>query len=243
MARRPASPDTLRAQINEALLAAIDKAGTQEAFAQSLGVDPSTVSRWKKRGLNAKAARTLDKASIKVGRSTFPELMRQLEELEGTASGHRGKATSLFLPTQPTFARIPLAGIWFQGVPEHPSRPYASIDRVEVTQAHDRVSGRIRRLEPSKDTGFEWQFEGQVREETFLFVIFWSTSEQNPSSNGVIALERAGHRREHFEGLYVRHRFELAEPRLMPVPLWWNRTKATPRERDFRSEGSISLED
>lgn len=223
---RALSADELRAQIHDALEAAVEASGgTQELLAQRLGVDPSTVSRWKRDGLTHKGARKLDAGGFKVGRDSFSQTVQRLAETEAGESRYPTVGAAAPELAGSSLARIRVAGTWFQIIPGHEARPYESVDRVEVTQLNDvEVSGRIRRQSPPAESMFEWLFAGQVREERFLFLTFWSISEENPSSNGVIALGRAGPRLENFEGMYIRHRFELETgAKLMPRPLRWTR--------------------
>jgi len=87
-----------------------------------------------------------------------------------------------------------LTGAWFQHIPKQAERDYESIDLVRIEKARNGEFRsemlRVLSTRSPKDVDESWKALGMPREDRFLYLVFYSVSQNRPDSNGVIALRR-----------------------------------------------------
>jgi hypothetical protein len=121
-----------------------------------------------------------------------------------------------------------LIGIWYEHIPKQPGRDYESIDYIDLRRNRNgEYRARIKRLLSTRnptDVGEEWEAVGRASEERFLYLVFYSVSDNRPDSNGSLAVRRDQSYRR-LDGGYLRFR-EDDSPKRSGPPLFkinWHR--------------------
>jgi hypothetical protein len=138
-----------------------------------------------------------------------------------------------------------LVGTWYEQVPKQAGRNYESIDLVQLRRTRSgEFRGSIERVLSTRsptDVGEAWEAMGMAREERFLYLVFYSVSDNRPDSNGAIALRRDRSYRRLYGG-YLRFRDDDSQTRSVPpmFRLNWHRDASEAAEKSSWSSEDIS---
>jgi hypothetical protein len=136
-------------------------------------------------------------------------------------------------------------GTWYEHISEQSGRDYESIDIVRLHRVQNgELRGKIERIHSARnptDVGETWETIGKATEERFLYLVFYTVSNNRPDSNGAIAL----HRDDSYlrlDGGYLKYR-EVRSGRRSGPPIFdvsWYREEAAALEKSQWALKNIS---